>query len=262
MKRIEELADLCARRDIPTNTLFMDMHEQDLFLQVVNRRRARYVLSGGFPAAERRLAVFLPSYIDVDNINTDCSSEKRREDDPSVNSIFPFTCIEVAPISEKFAEQLSHRDYLGALMSLGIERNRIGDIFIDGKTAWFVCLDEIKDYLCGNLTSVRRTQVSCRECGWPEKLLSPKIEERTGSVSSERVDAVLALALRCPRSKAAEIIRDELVFRNGALVRSVSDVLRPGDIISVRHHGRLVYYGAEAASKKGRLIVRVGEYAR
>lgn len=243
MKRIEELSELSYSRDIPVNTYFMDLHEQDLFMKVMNRRRARYVLSGGFPAAERRLAVFLPSYMNEDD-----------------EGVFPGVCVEAVPSSEKYAEELSHRDYLGALMSLGVDRNRLGDIMIDGKRAWFVCLAEISGYICENLTSVRHTSVSCRECPWPEQLLAPRIEERRGSVSSERADALVAFALRVSRSEAAEFIKQELVYRNGSLVRSVSDQIRPDDIVSVRHKGRFVYYGADGTSKKGRMLVSLGIY--
>ncbi len=243
MKRVEELSELCYSRDIPVNTYFMDLHEQDLFVKVMNRRRARYVLSGGFPAAERRLAVFLPSYMSEDD-----------------EGIFPGTCIEAAPVSEKYAEELSHRDYLGALMSLGVDRNRLGDIMIDGKRAWFVCLSEIAAYVCENMTSVKHTSVRCCECPWPEQLLAPRIEERRGSVSSERADSLIAFALRLSRSDAAELIRQEQVYRNGSLVRSVSDQFRPNDIVSVRHKGRFVYHGADGTSKKGRMLVSLGLY--
>jgi RNA-binding protein YlmH len=243
MKRVEELADLSYSRDIPVNTYFMDLHEQDLFMKVMNRRRTRYVLSGGFPAAERRLAVFLPSYMDEAD-----------------EGIFPGVCVEAAPSSEKYAEELSHRDYLGALMSLGVDRNRLGDIMIDGKRAWFVCLAEISAYICDNLTSVRHTAVKCKECPWPEQLLAPRVEERRVSVSSERADAMVAAALRLSRNEAAELIRQEQVYRNGSLVRSVSDQLRPDDIVSVRHKGRFIYYGADGTSKKGRTLVSLGIY--
>lgn len=243
IRRVEELADLCDRRDIPANTYFMDMHQQDLFLRTMNRRRGtRYVLSGGFPAAERKLAVFLPSYME------------------DGEDALPVVCVEAVPVSERFAEELSHRDYLGALMSLGVDRNRLGDIMIDGKHAWFVCLEEISEYICDHLTSVRHTQMTCRVSDWPKELLEPTIEERTGTVSSERADAVLAFALRVSRSEAAELIRQELVFANGVQVRSVADNLRPEDIVSVRHRGRFVYYGAEGTSRKGRIVIRVGLY--
>jgi RNA-binding protein YlmH len=71
---------------------------------------------------------------------------------------------------------------------------------------------------------------------------------------------MVAAALRLSRNEAAELIRQEQVYRNGSLVRSVSDQLRPDDIVSVRHKGRFIYYGADGTSKKGRTLVSLGIY--
>ena len=101
--RIQDLAELCYHRDVPSHTEFLTLAEQDLFYRTVNKiPGVRYVLSGGYEAAERKAALFLPSYA---------------EDGDA--SMLPIAVVRISPLNEKFADALSHRDFLGSLMNLG-----------------------------------------------------------------------------------------------------------------------------------------------
>ena len=73
--------------------------------------------------------------------------------------IYPISLIKIEPLTPKFAEELGHRDYLGALMNLGIQRELLGDIFIKEKEAYVYCLSHISDFISDNLKSVRHTHV-------------------------------------------------------------------------------------------------------
>ena len=74
---------------------------------------------------------------------------------------FPISCLKVSPVSAKFADVLTHRDYLGALMNLGIERDRLGDILIAGNEAFIFCTSSMADFITENLVKVKHTSVSC-----------------------------------------------------------------------------------------------------
>lgn len=243
-KRVEELAGKCRMRDIPVHTDFLNLNEQDIFYRTMNRQKdVRYVLAGGYPAAERRVGLFLPSYLEEGD-----------------ETMLPVSCVHILPLNEKFAEDLSHRDYLGALLNLGIERHKTGDIIIGKNRAWLFCMTELAEFICENLAQVRHTRVYGNIGEVPEEALTPEMEPIEGSVASVRMDALLALAFRTSRSKAAPLIEAGRVFRNGRLVTSLSEIPREGDIVSVRQMGRFLYRGVKNETKKGRLFVKVERY--
>lgn len=108
-KRIQELAETCFTRDIPVSTDFLNLNEQTIFQSISGTLPpVRFVLSGGYSASERKVVCFLPSY-----------EQELTE--------LPYDCIKISPVSQKFAEALSHRDFLGAIMNLGIERSMIAE---------------------------------------------------------------------------------------------------------------------------------------
>ncbi|MCI5649005.1 MAG: RNA-binding protein [Fusicatenibacter sp.] len=245
-RRIADLANQCYYRDVPTHTEFLNLSEQDLFYRTVAKMPGvRYVLYGGYEMAERRAALFLPSY--------------GEEGD---SSLLPITYVKIRPLNDKFAEDLTHRDFLGSLMNLGIERGKTGDILLDGKTAYLVCMEDMAEYLCQELKRVRHTSVYCEQTGQlPEKIGTPVLQRKEGTVASVRLDAVLALAFSTSRSKLVPLIDGGQVYINGRQILSASAVPKEGDIISVRHMGRFIYRGIKSETKKGRLYAIVDRYA-
>lgn len=243
--QIQDLAEQCYHRDVPSHTEFLTLAEQDLFYRTVNRiPGVRYVLSGGYEAAERKAALFLPSYA---------------EDGDA--SMLPIAVVRISPLNEKFADALSHRDFLGSLMNLGVERYKLGDILIDGNQAYLICMADMADYICAELKKVRHTSVYCEvEAGLPEELTEPKTERKEGSVASVRLDAVLSLAFSSSRSKMVPLIEGSQVFINGKLVTSPSASLKEDDLVTVRHMGKFRYVGVQNQTKKGRLYVAVERF--
>ena len=231
--RIQDLAEQCYHRDVPSHTEFLTLAEQDLFYRTVNKiLGVRYVLSGGYEAAA---ALFLPSYA---------------EDGDA--SMLPIAVVRISPLNEKFADALSHRDFLGSLMNLGVERYKLGDILIDGNQAYLICMADMADYICAELKKVRHTSVYCEvEAGLPEELTEPK---------AVRLDAVLSLAFSSSRSKMVPLIEGGQVFINGKLVTSPSASLKEDDLVTVRHMGKFRYVGVQNQTKKGRLYVAVERF--
>ncbi len=241
-KRIQELAETCFRRDVPTNTDFLNVSEQTIFQNVSGMLPpVRYVLSGGFESSERKVVCFLPSY-----------EEELSE--------MPFDCIKIAPVNRKFAEELTHRDYLGAIMNLGIERSLLGDIVIKDGNAYVFVLKKMSRYLSENLTSIRHTTVSAELTEDVGELLKPEFEEIQGTVSSVRLDTIVALCGRLSRTKAATYIETEKVYVNGQIVTNVSRTLKDGEIISVRGIGKFRFDSAGGQTKKGRTVVTLFKY--
>lgn len=238
-KRFSELAERADKHCTWTETEFLNMAEQDALLSM--RFAVPFFLDGGFDGAERRVA-FFGSEEQTGYVCERC-----------------FTCIKIEPLSQKFAGQLTHRDILGAIMSLGIERKVTGDILIFDNIGYVFCLENIAEYICTNLTSVKHTSVKCGICAPPEKLNEPPKESNV-VVVSERLDAVIAAVYKLSRSAVKELVLSGKVYANGRLVSSQGAVLPENCIVSVRGYGRFLYEGILRNTKKGKLSVCVRIY--
>lgn len=241
-KRMQELARTAYNRDVPVHTDFLNLNEQAVFQSISGSLPSiRYEITGGYEMAERKVVCFLPSYEEVLT-------------EP------PFKCLKIAPVNVKFAEELTHRDYLGAVMNLGIEREMTGDILINGQEACIFVMDIMADYVMDNLVQIRRTSVSVTLQEDLPGIPGPDFEEITGSLSSVRLDSVVALAGRLSRGKAAALIEGEKVALNGQITVSAAKPLKEGDILSVRGLGKFRYAGTGTETKKGRIMVTVWKY--
>ena len=172
----------------------------------------------------------------------------------------PIQIIEVTPSSKRFAEDLTHRDYLGALMNLGIERSKVGDIIVEDQKGLIFVKEELAEYIADNLTVVRHTNVNTSIGKGVKVDYEPRFEELKGTVSSIRLDSVLALAYPLSRSKITAQIEAGKVFVNGKLITSNGYRLKDNDIISVRKMGRIAYDGILSETKKGRYLISVRKY--
>ncbi len=175
---------------------------------------------------------------------------------------FPITCILVKPLMDKFAEELTHRDYLGALMNLGIERDTLGDILLQGHEAYLFCLSGLADFIMENLVKVKHTSVRCERVENPPAVMERDRQEVKIQVSSERLDNVIAKVYRLSRNEAAELFRQKKVFVNGRIYENNSGLLKNGDLVSVRGYGKFEYGGGQGISRKGKLNVIVLCYGK
>ncbi len=178
----------------------------------------------------------------------------------SYEEAFPIMVLKVAPLMEKYADALTHRDFLGAILNLGIERRVIGDILIDGATAYVMCEDHMADYLIQNLTRVKHTSVSTAGIDSLPGTVSPKLQSKDIQISSNRIDAVIAQVYHLSRSNAQDLLRSGQVFINGRMVDNSSLELAKDDQVSVRHMGKFRYMGSVRTTRKGKLCVRIAQY--
>jgi Uncharacterized conserved protein, contains S4-like domain len=173
---------------------------------------------------------------------------------------FPIACVEIAPLIEKFGEELNHRDYLGALMNLGIERATLGDIVINGKRAFLFCAEKMSSYIIAELDKVRYTNVRCAPAKEIPKSTVTRLERKAVQVSTARADSIIAKLYNLSRSESVELFRAKKVFVNGRLNENNSGQLKAGDKVSVRGFGRFAFAGVSGETRKGKLNVEVDLY--
>lgn len=251
-KRLTELSRIAYTRGIVTFSDLLNLNELNiLHTTPKNQFHSRYETYGGYDLAERQMVAFLPDALYYNP--SGCL-----KDPGGVH--YPIEVLKISPRNPKFSEELNHRDYLGAVMNLGIERCKLGDIIIDGKDAFLFVRSEMTEYIRENLAQIRHTAV------WADIAMDfphsyePEYEEVRGTVASVRLDTVLALAYPLSRSRITSYIEGARVFVNGKLITSNGYRLKEGDIISVRKMGRIVYDGILSETRKGRYMVRVRRY--
>ena len=245
LKRINDLASRCARQNCITATAFLTPAECYALSTYRCPEDVHLFLSGGIPGCERQMAFFLPWY----------------EDDAAFAAEQLGSYIKAVRIRCPFGTP-GHRDFLGAALGLGIERDRLGDILIDGETAWLFCLPTVKQHLLLNLDKVGRWGVKTREIALADvPRQERKMKELVFSVKSPRLDAVCAGMFGLSRTTAAEAIAQGLVTLNYAACLKCDTQVKGGDILSLRGKGKGVILDAGGTlSRKGRLFVRCGIY--
>ncbi|MDE5696224.1 MAG: hypothetical protein K2I96_02255 [Lachnospiraceae bacterium] len=239
-KRLGELADKSYNNSQYIFTGFLSAAELDTYYRM--ERELSYVpvtVFGGTADCERVMLRF--GSVEL------CGYEEA----------FPIQCIEISPLVEKFGEELGHRDYLGALMNLGIERSTLGDIIIAGKHAFLFCTEKMAPYIIENLDQIRHTNVRCRIAEKIPESTVTRLERRTVQVSAARADSIIAKVYNLSRSESVEFFRAKKVFVNGRLNENNGGQLKPGDRVTVRGFGRFQFVAAAGETRKGKLNVEV-----
>lgn len=175
---------------------------------------------------------------------------------------FPITCIQARPVAEKFADTLTHRDFLGALINLGIERSTLGDILLADNVGYIFCLDSMAGFIMENLSKVKHTLVLCSEAESVPELTDRDRREIKIQISSERADGVVAKVYRLSRGEAVDCFRQKRVFVNGRQCENNSHQLKKDDVVSVRGYGKFEYSGGQGVSKKGKINAAVMIYGK
>lgn len=241
-KRLLDLAQMAYHRGIIMYSDFLNLNELNIFQGI--RSKLSYLTTesfGGYELAERQMVAFLPDALVF------CPD-------------YPIACLKLLPLQAKFAEKLTHRDYLGAILNLGLERSRLGDILVEEKEAYLFCQEKIADFICENLTRIRHTTVMAVRMEQEAFDYRPRYQEITGTVASVRLDSLLSLAFGASRSSLTGLIEGGKVFVNGKLIMSNGYQPKEGDLISVRGMGRFCFKSMGGQSKKGRNYVTVWKY--
>ncbi len=241
--RFHDLADKASRQGVYTFTGFLGLSEQDIFWREEPRLRyAGYTLFGGSDQGERVVVRF------------------GNEEEFGYETPFPIACIHISPLLPKFADQLSHRDFLGALMNLGLDRSALGDIKVGDREAWLFCLTTVADFICENLDQVKHTHVKCRITDHFEEVMEEEPERRSIQVASLRLDGILAKVYHQSRSECLELFQSGRVFVDGRLCENNSRVLKGGETVNARGYGKFLFLGNPQETRKGKLNVEVAVY--
>lgn len=236
--RLIDLANTAYEKSIYTYSDFLNINEINILNNIKNQLPpVKVSLSGGNHYAERQIAVFEPIEIYYEQN-------------------LPISILKIAPLNSKYADQLSHRDFLGAILNLGISRSKIGDIFIKNNIAYLYCISDFSDYICDNLFKIKHTQVSVSMCE-ENFSVAPEFREIQGTIGNIRLDSLISTAFSTSRNSIISYIENGKVFVNGKCITSNGYTPKEGDIISVRQKGRFIYKEFIKTTKKGRNLIKI-----
>lgn len=240
-KRFIDLSNQAYKRDIVTFSDFLTLSELNILHQNSGKYSVHYEVFGGYAYAERQIAAFVPDAL-------------------SYAWDYPVICLKLSPAYPKFAEELSHRDILGAVMSLGIERAKIGDISVAEDGAYLFCKKEIADYLLTEITQIRHTIVHLAPVDAGSLDIQPKMQEYEAIISSNRIDNVVAVMIHKSRSNAVDLIRSGKVAVMGSECLHNTYLCKENDVISIRGYGKFLFAGALGVTKKDRMKILYKKY--
>jgi len=240
-KRLRELALRAKHGRTISFTRFLEPPMETEVRHAAAQAEVKAAFFGGFDEAERRIAAFY-----TDEIPEDWE--------------YPLSCLEIR-WNSKYAHP-GHRDLLGAVMGLGLERSATGDIVPSEEEgrAYLFAHSDMESYICANLESAGRASLKVEPLSGEMKIKAPEGEEIRATISSERLDAVLAAGLKLSRNDAQKLISSGHVKRNH-LEELRGDIhLQEGDLLSIRGYGRMRVVLFDGVTRKGRLIVRLFRY--
>lgn len=238
LARVLDRAEQAENRNIPTSTDFLSPQQRPQALDLLRLAgipETAFVSQGGYEGAERRILLFLPDWLEAENAES------------------PIRCLRAEYREE---EKLTHRDFLGSLMGMGIVREKVGDILVAPGSADLLVLESVADFLTQSWTSAGRTKlhVSAIE---PENLHIPAVQRKEvrDTVSSLRLDAVAASGFRLARGKAAALIESGRVQLNWRECVKPDKLLEAGDVVSARGFGKFELAEVGGLTKKGRISI-------
>ena len=225
-------------------TSFLSMSEfADLEAERGSFPNVKYEAFGGYDGAERKVVRF------------------GNEEDLGYVESYPVVCIRIDFANKKFATQCNHRDYLGSLMGLGLERKCFGDILCDGTGAFVFVLEKNASYILENLASVGRNIVRCKFVDEiPTETVEGQTKEILIQVNSMRVDGIISHIYKLSRKDTLPYFVDKKVAVNGRLVENNDKQLETGDVISVRGHGKFKITESGSITRKGKINVKAEVY--
>ena len=255
----EDRIEQCRNYDMLTHTSFLDARQQSLVRRAFGVRSGdvRLVYYGGYEDADRVILAALPYYM-ADLYEESLSGEfgPVRELMTVIRATAP-----KGSHASRSGRALSHSDYLGALMGLGIKRTMVGDILVREDGADIIVLAEIADYIMQTFASAGRSHLSLERLPI-EALCVPEqnTTEIRDTVASLRLDALLAAAFRIPRGKAADAIRQGLVFVDHLEAAKADMPVEEGAELVIRHKGKAVLTAVGGRSRKDRINVTFLKY--
>lgn len=238
MFRVIDKANSCIKNYDVKQTEFLNPYEIRNAVAILNSESdIKYTIDGGYSKAERSSIFIYPYYMESTDIEDTLKFIQ-------VEGNFKF-------------KSISHKDYLGAILNLGIKREKIGDIIIHDNFCQVVVSSDICDFIIMNLTKVSRNNVSVKEISKEEIIENiPNYKDVTFTVSSDRLDCIISGLYNISRQDSAKYINGERVYVNYEKITSASKEVKSDTLISVRGKGRAIVTNVGELTKKGRIKVQ------
>lgn len=229
-------------------TDFFNLYEQEIAMKVLKKiDYNNYYFFGGKDNSERKILITYPEKI---------TEEMARKNHNKILSIVR------VDLPQDLENEYDHRIYLGAVIKLGLEREKIGDILVESLGADIVVKNEVVEFLNTNLNSLTRFQssiISTKEISDLKDV--PIVKQEISSVIiSLRLDNIVSVLAKTSRSKAIDILKQERVFLNHQIETKPAKSVKEGDIITIRGKGRFEFREIAGNTKKGRYIVKIDKY--
>jgi len=243
--RLLDKAEFTVRTNRLAHSDFLDPRQQKIAQRMLDSADlCRYSFYGGYSSAERSIVLFIPDFTDEDELEQYCSA-----------------VLKVVEITPLMRGGLSHRDYLGSLMGLGIKRSVAGDIIVSEEKCRIIAFSDIAEYVAGNLDKVGNIGVSAKISDIMElSVPAPAKKEIKAVVSALRLDCICASAFGLSRNKAAEFIKGGKVQLNWEITTDTDRQVREGDTISMRGKGKAVLEKESGRTKKDRIGIIIAKY--
>ena len=241
MRKILDRAESVLKYHETRHTDFLDPYQRELAYSILNRIDVSYTSIGGLKDAERKSIVIFPEYMTIDNIDNPIKAIK-------IKGNFKFN-------------SLSHRDYLGSILGLGIVREKIGDINVSEQFASVIVHIEVLDFIIYNLKNIGKEAIELVEIDLSqvEKPIED-FEEKRLTITSLRLDSLISATHNLSRNKSAVMINQGKVKVNWRIIENISHEIKEGDMVSIRKFGRIKVTEGLGASKKGKEIIGVRVY--
>ncbi len=236
--RIGDTAELCRKSETPKFLGFLSREESVLADGLLKKGSVKYMLFGGFNGAERVYLGCLPDWCDEPD--------------------FP---IKAVTFSFRRSDRLSHRDFLGSLMALGIKRESVGDILIEEGRAVVFLSKEIVSFVLSEISKIGRIGVTSQIGFTGELPQVDKPDEQSVTVASLRLDCVVAAVAGLSRNEAYEKINASLVAVNSEVCLKPTRLLSSGASVSVRGKVKFIITRAEDKTRKNRIVLKYKKYS-
>ena len=235
--RISDTQDISQKTSKPKFFGFLSCEEAALAQKLLENRNANFCLFGGYEGAQRVMLGCLPDW---------CNETP-----------FPISSV---TFTYRGADELRHRDFLGALMALGITRESVGDILVEkGRTVVFF-KDEVLPFVLSNVTKIGSVGVNTA-IGFDEPLpLGDSLITASVTVSSLRLDCVVSAVANVSRAKANELIEAGLVSVNSLVCEKSTKQVTTGDAVTVRGKGKFIIGDTCQKTRKDRTVLDYKKY--
>ena len=254
--RFRELADRAYIRGYVTHTDFLSLSEQNVVLDLLHKENilpekgifhgAYFRFLGGHQESDRNILFFSPEPLQDEGWLT------LEEEN--------IACLCLTPKSIKYADSLTHRDYLGTLMHLGYDRRNFGDILTDSTIGYVFLLRRVVEDVRENLVKVKHTPIEGEAIPPRSCPFVFRFEDRKIYLAHNRIDAVIKEAFDLSRRDSQEKISKEEVFVDGRLIKDNAFRLKKDMRVSVRGKGKFIYVGDEKKTKKDRIVTSIRVY--